>query len=136
ADRGGGVWADQRSKNEELLVRLLSIVGLQMEPVAGDPDATLTRFENRVRVVRATFTGAHMVLAPELHLAGVGSLFAEQPGHAGRVAVEIPGPVTDRLGALARETGLWLVPGSLYERDGDAIHNTAIVLSPGGELVT
>jgi formamidase len=36
---------------------------------------------------------------------------------------------------LARETGLWLVPGSVYERDGDAIYNTAVVVSPDGALV-
>jgi formamidase len=52
------------------------------------------------------------------------------------VAVDIPGPLTDRLAALARDTGLWLVPGSVYERDGDAVRNTLVVLSPGGELVT
>jgi formamidase len=43
--------------------------------------------------------------------------------------------LTDRLGTLARETGLWLIPGSVYERVGDGVANTAVVLSPAGELV-
>ena len=31
--------------------------------------------------------------------------------------------------------GIWLVPGSLYERDGDRIYNTAIVIDPAGTVV-
>jgi formamidase len=41
-----------------------------------------------------------------------------------------------RLGEIAREHGIWIVAGSVYERGGDgAIHNTAPVVSPTGELV-
>jgi formamidase len=50
--------------------------------------------------------------------------------------VEIPGPLTDSLGEIARESGLWLVPGSVFERDDDgSIYNTCLVFSPDGELV-
>lgn len=47
----------------------------------------------------------------------------------------IPGPHTDRLCAIAARTGLWLVPGSLYERSGNSVYNTALALSPEGEIV-
>ena len=51
-------------------------------------------------------------------------------------AVEIPGPLTDRLGELAVATGLWLVPGlCLRARRRRRIHNTALAISPSGELV-
>jgi formamidase len=116
-------------------LRLLSICALQHRPVINDPEATLARFEHRVRVLRETFPHVQLILAPELHLPAVGGLFDEEPGYAARVAVDVPGRLTERLGALARETGLWLVPGSLYERQGDAVANTAVVLSPDGELV-
>jgi formamidase len=53
-----------------------------------------------------------------------------------QAAVAVPGALTERLGALARETGVWLIPGSVYEHDGDSIYNTALVFSPAGELVT
>ena len=36
---------------------------------------------------------------------------------------------------LARETGLWLVAGSLFERDGARVFNTAPVINPLGEIV-
>jgi predicted amidohydrolase len=48
----------------------------------------------------------------------------------------IPGPLTDRLCALARKTHQWLIPGSMWERDGDKIYNTAIVISPQGEIIS
>ena len=49
--------------------------------------------------------------------------------------MEVPGPLTDELGAIARAHGVWLVPGSVYERgDGDRVHNTCLVFSPDGEL--
>jgi formamidase len=116
-------------------VRTLTIAALQQAPVALDPDATLAQFESDVRAVRDTFGGVQLVLVPEVHLSAAGHVLREPDGYAERVAVDIPGPLTDRLGALARETGLWLVPGSLYERDGDRVRNTAVVLSPTGELV-
>jgi predicted amidohydrolase len=50
-------------------------------------------------------------------------------------AEAIPGPLTERLQALARKTGQWLVPGSMWELEGDKMYNTAIVISPEGEIV-
>jgi formamidase len=124
------------SKNLEAMVRTLTIAALQNAPVALDPAATIEQFEADVRAVRDTFGEVELVLLPEAHLSGVGHVLREPAGYALEVAVDIPGPLTERLGRLARETGLWLVPGSVYERAGDgAVRNTAVVLSPAGELV-
>ena len=62
-------------------------------------------------------------------------MLAQMEGTRDDRGVAIPGPETERLGALARETGLWLVPGSVYERADEGIYNTALVFSPEGELV-
>lgn len=35
----------------------------------------------------------------------------------------------------AREHGIWLIPGSLYESDRGAIYNTLPVISPSGEIL-
>ena len=115
--------------------RSLFVAGLQIAPVALDPEATLTKFEEQVRGAVGLFGGLQLVVAPELHLmAGPGLLEGgEDPDQA---AVAVPGALTERLGALARETGVWLIPGSVYEHDGDSIYNTALVFSPAGELVT
>jgi formamidase len=117
-------------------VRLLPIAALQLPPVVGDAEATLVRFEQRVATVKRSFTDIQMIVAPELHLSGVGGIFDEEgEGYAEAVAVELPGPLTDRLGALARATGLWLVPGSVYERTDEGVANTAVAISPEGELI-
>ncbi|MFF2927355.1 carbon-nitrogen hydrolase family protein [Streptomyces celluloflavus] len=40
------------------------------------------------------------------------------------------------LAGLARELGIWLIPGTVLERGADgAVHNTAVVYNPQGELV-
>jgi formamidase len=118
------------------VVRLLPIAAMQLPPVVGDPEATLVRFEQRVATVKRSFTDVQMIVAPELHLSGVGGIFDEEgEGYAERVAVDLPGPLTDRLGALARATGLWLVPGSVYERTDEGVANTAVAISPEGELI-
>jgi formamidase len=116
-------------------MRLLSLAALQISPQTGNPQATLEDFEHRVRTLRETFNELQLVVAPELHLAALGGFFDEAPNAATDAAVEIPGALTERLGRLARDTGLWLVPGSFYERaDGDDVHNTAVAISPAGEI--
>ena len=115
--------------------RTLSIAALQTVPVARDPEATLARFAERARVLRRVVPHAQLLLAPELHLSALGGLLDEDEGWSKEAAVEIPGPLTDRLAELAVQTGLWLVPGSVYERGEAGIHNTAIAISPEGELV-
>jgi formamidase len=117
--------------------RSLFVAALQTAGVPGDPQATLAQFERNVRALRETFDGLQLVVAPELHLMALPPLLEEDDDASPQsLAVDVPGELTERLAALARETGLWLIPGSVYERAGDAIANTAFVLSPAGDLVT
>jgi formamidase len=117
-------------------LRSLSIAAMQTAPVARDPAATLERLARRARAVRETSPHVQLLLLPELHLSAPPALLEEQSGYAEEVAIEIPGPLTEALAGIARETGLWLVPGSVYERANDGrIHNTVVVLSPEGDLV-
>jgi formamidase len=115
--------------------RSLFVAGLQSAGVPGDPAATLARFERDVRTLRSTFDGLELVVAPELHLMALQPLLAENGPTEEELAVDVPGELTERLGALARETGLWLVPGSVYEHVDGGVANTAVVLSPDGDLV-
>ncbi|MGZ4334104.1 MAG: carbon-nitrogen hydrolase family protein [Gaiellaceae bacterium] len=115
--------------------RSLFVAALQTAGVPGDPAAALDQLERHVRALRATFEGLELVVAPELYLMALPRLVDDEGVSAHDLAVDVPGELTERLGALARETGLWLIPGSVFERVGDAVANTAIVLSPTGELV-
>jgi formamidase len=117
-------------------VRLLPLAALQTSPVFGDPDATLERLGDRVRRVRRVMPDVRLVLFPELHLPALPPPLEPRGRRTQELAVDVPGPLTDRLGEIAREHGVWLVPGSVYERgEGERVHNTCLVLSPDGELV-
>jgi formamidase len=75
-----------------------------------------------------------LVMFPELHLPALAPPL-EPHDDPLELAVDVPGPLTEQLGEIARENGVWLVPGSVYERaGGDRVHNTCLVLSPEGEL--
>jgi predicted amidohydrolase len=50
-------------------------------------------------------------------------------------AVELPGREEDFMRKLAKDAGIWLVAGSLYEKVGDKIYNTCPVIDPRGEVV-
>jgi predicted amidohydrolase len=52
---------------------------------------------------------------------------------AADTAEAIPGPSTARLGAVAREHRIWVVAG-LYERSGDQLYNTAVLIDREGKL--
>src|SRR5439155_342768 len=83
----------------------------------------------------AMMTQTRLFLWPELYLAALGPISSKPgPGYTvARIAESVPGPLTERLGALAAELGVWLVPGSFYERGADgSIYNTAVAISPEG----
>ncbi|MFE7583683.1 carbon-nitrogen hydrolase family protein [Streptomyces gardneri] len=117
-------------------MRTLAIAAVQTAPVPYDLEASWCRFAHQVRTVRELFPHVQLVVVPELFLAAEGPLLGEHPENwMERTAVSIPGPLTDRLAGLARETGLWLVPGTVFERTTDGtIHNTALAISPEGDI--
>ena len=116
-------------------MRLLSIAGLQTSPVFGDPEATLRRMAERVARVRAVVPRVQLVMFPELHLPALQPLLEPHERATGRPRRGRAGSAHREAGEIARENGVWLVPGSVYERgEGDRVHNTCLVLSPEGEL--
>ena len=117
-------------------MRTLSIAGLQTAPVAGDPAATLDRLAAQAAAAKRAVDHVQLLVLPELHLSALPGQLEDGHGHAERVAVEVPGELTERLEAIAAEAGLWLVAGSVYERgEAGAIHNTALAVSPERGLV-
>jgi formamidase len=118
-----------------VIVRTLTIAAIQTTPVAFDTVASWDRFGAQVLAVRDTFPHVELVVVPELMLAAEAPLLQARSDWMSEVAEPIPGPVSDRVCELAKETGLWLVPGSLYERGDDGnVYNTAIAVSPLGEI--
>jgi N-carbamoylputrescine amidase len=77
--------------------------------------------------------GVQVACLPELFLS---EYFCQQE-HASvfDLAVPVPGPQTDALGALAKKTGMAIV-GSFFEKRAPGLyHNTATVHDAGGEML-
>ncbi len=115
--------------------RHFGIAAVQMRVVPWDSAATIERMDEFVVSVKNTFPGVDMICFPELCPTGWYN-FSEPPTGVDpfSTAQAIPGPMTARLSEMARRHEVWLMPGSMLERDGEAIYNTAVVFAPGGEL--
>jgi len=105
-------------------------VGLVQQTASEDRVANLAASEAGVRAAAAH--GAQLVLLQELHL---GVYFCQnQDTRRFDLAEAIPGPATERLGALARALNIVLV-GSVFERRAAGVyHNTAVVLERDGRI--
>jgi len=51
-------------------------------------------------------------------------------------AQEIPGNFEREMSAMAAKHGIWLLPGSIFEKKDGKIYNTASVIDPTGRVVT
>jgi len=118
---------------------------VQAAPVAFDVEATVAKTERLT--AEAAGGGAGLVVFPEAFVscyprgitfgATVGSRSAEGRAWFRRYwesSVDVPGPVVDRLGTIAREHGVHLVIG-VIERDGGTLYCTALFLGPDGTLL-
>ncbi|HAI47706.1 MAG TPA: acyltransferase, partial [Stenotrophomonas sp.] len=106
-------------------------VALIQERNHGDAEANLAVIE--ARVAEAAAQGAKLILLQELHN---GAYFCQHESvDEFDLAEPIPGPSTERLGALARKHGVVIV-GSLFERRAAGLyHNTAVVFEKDGTLL-
>ena len=100
-----------------------AIAGLQLEAQNGDNTASILA---EIDSVVAKYPWLDMVLLAELNARGTNKANAE-------VA---PGPTEALFSEAARKHGIWLIPGSMFEADGDRIYNTCPVISPDGTVVS
>jgi len=99
-----------------------SIAALQLELSSGD---NLAHLRSEIRGVVSRFPWVQMVLFGELASFGPGTARAEP----------LAGPAEQEYCRLAKTLGIWLLPGSFYVREGDAIYNLAPVINPEGEII-
>ncbi len=101
---------------------VFGIAALQLAVSSGD---NLQQIVLEVGRIAKRYPWVRMVVASEL--CGLGA----SPGNAQCM----PGAAEDMLRDAAREHGLWLVPGSLYEKHDGKIYNTTPVINPDGDVV-
>lgn len=98
------------------------IAGLQTAFSPGDNIAQLCA---EISAVAKRFPWVRMILAGELCGFGANADFAQC----------MPGDAEAQLCKVAAEHGLWVIPGSLYERRDGVVHNTTPVIDPAGNVV-
>lgn len=102
--------------------RPFGIAALQLECERGD---NIARIASEIATLKKVMPWVRMVVVGELAAFGAGTTRA-QP---------MPGPAENRFCEIARKHKVWLVPGSIYERKGSVIFNTAPVIDPAGSVV-
>jgi N-carbamoylputrescine amidase len=106
----------------------IGLIQMRCEP---DPEANMVKAI--ARLLEAARAGAQIACLPELFLS---PYFCQREDPAlFDLAEPIPGPSTERLGEVARQTGM-VVIASLFERRGPGVyHNTAAILDVDGRLI-
>lgn len=116
-------------------MRVLSVAAIQTKSVPYDVEATWQRFVRQAECAKDLGPEVDVIVAPELLLSAPGEFLQPDPAADTRSAAPIPSDLTGRITGLARRLGVWLVPGSLLEEHNGSTYNTAIAVSPDGEIV-
>ena len=104
------------------------ITCIQADPAIGEVEANLDACAQPV-----LDADADLVVLPELFATGYHFESTEQARSLAEPAAT--GPTAQRLATWAAETGATIVAG-IAERDGDALYNSAVVVTPNGWLGT
>ena len=126
---------------------VVTVACIQAEPVVLDREATLDKMAGIA--AEAASEGARLLVYPEAFLpaypssvwaralAGWAAVGAKEAfALLARESVQVPGPAVDRMGAIAREHGVWMVTG-VTEVDPErpaTLYNTLLYHAPDGSL--
>lgn len=92
----------------------------------------LTDYAQNVEKILSGSSGIQMVVHPELHLFGSDMTLPSLQN----IARSLDSKYIKELGKIAKDFGIWLVPGSIVEpASKGGVYNTAVVFNPAGELV-
>tara|TARA_R110001583_G_scaffold66753_2_gene191502 strand:+ start:340 stop:1272 length:933 start_codon:yes stop_codon:yes gene_type:complete len=101
-----------------------AIAGIQMKVSAINSNVEMMKL--KLDITMNLYPWVQMVVFSEL--CGYGPLL--------HTAQEFPGEFEAEMQAMAVKYGIWLLPGSVFERRGEEIFNTATVINPQGEIVS
>ena len=104
-------------------MRFFTIAAIQM-PVSSRTE-NLTAMAQNLESMMLRFPAIQMVMFSELCAYGAAKAQAQEAG----------GEVEQKFREMAVRHGIWLIPGSVYERAGDQLYNMTPVINPAGEVV-
>ncbi len=100
-----------------------SIAGIQMHVSAGHSNVEMMK--HKIEVLTSVYPWVQMVVFSELCAFGPLTLHAHS----------FPNKVENEFQDIAKKHGIWLIPGTMFEKKEDKIYNTASVINPHGEIV-
>ncbi|MCB2187876.1 MAG: carbon-nitrogen hydrolase family protein [Deltaproteobacteria bacterium] len=110
--------------------KYLGVSVVQMNIVPGDTEANVAKLLALTEGNQEDFPWVNMVVWSELAIPGFNAATWSSQ------AEPIPGPTTERIGHVAKELGIYIVAGSMFEIEDGKYYNTTPVLGPDGSLVT
>jgi nitrilase len=118
----------------------LRVAAVQLSPVLLDRDATTDKVVEliercgRDQLDLAVFPETVIPSYPYFAMVTPPAAIGELINRLHHQAVEVPGPVTERVGSAARRAGTVVVLG-VNERDGGSLYNTQLIFDADGSLV-
>lgn len=103
--------------------RNLGIAGIQMTVARGEDNSG--PMLSKMKYVSLLFPWVDLIFFSELCLSGLDM----------KMALSDPERELEKFSRFASDENKWVIPGSFYEKQGDRIYNTAVVISPDGEIV-
>ena len=100
-----------------------SIAGIQMHVSASHSNVALMR--HKIDVTMSVYPWVQMIVFSEL--CSFGPLTSN--------ALVFPNKIEAEFQSLAKKYGIWLVPGTMFQKKEDGIFNTASVINPEGQVV-
>lgn len=118
----------------------ITVAAVQTTPVWLDREATVERIT--VSIKEASAAGAQLIVFSEAIVPGYPDFVWRVPAFSDGPwyerfhdqAVDIPGPVTETLGAAAREAGAWVAVGVTERVRSGTLYNSLLFLGPDGGI--
>jgi len=113
------------------MTRSLPLLLLQAPPRS--PATAADELREELTGLLAEFPATRLVVYPEYNTCGVGGGPTERREAYEALAEPLDGSRVTALRAIARDAGIWLLPGTVPERGDDGgLYNTAVVIDPEG----
>ncbi len=100
-----------------------SIAGVQMHVSAARSNVEMMK--HKIEVLTSVYPWVQMVVFSELCAYGPLTVHA----------MPFPNNIEAEFCAIAKKHGIWLIPGTMFQRSEHKIYNTATVINPEGEIV-
>ncbi|MFT5511835.1 MAG: putative amidohydrolase [Bacteroidia bacterium] len=101
-----------------------AIAGIQMKVSAVTPNVELMKL--KINITMNLYPWVEMIVFSELCAYGPLTYTAQ----------ELPCDFEKEMQAVAKKHGVWILPGSIFEKRDGKIYNTASVINPHGDVVT